>query len=304
MTASNAPNYDIIAPMEPTDTLPVVLPVTLSDLADVIAKGIADFRAMPTHTIFLAMIYPIIGILLGSAAFGYEMVPLLFPIAAGFALVGPFAAIGLYELSRRREAGRDTSWHHAFDVLKSPSFGSLLKLGLLLLLVFITWVAVADWIHVAHFGKRHTSSLSVFIDDVLNTPQGHSLIVVGIAVGLVFALAVLSLTVVSFPLLLDRNVSLPVAMATSLKVVAKSPVTIALWGLIVAVSLAIGSIPFFLGLAIVVPVLGHATWHLYRKAIKPEPGLRPEYHPQPKRRRYAAEFPASLFVPSSDVDQR
>ncbi|MEW5963914.1 MAG: DUF2189 domain-containing protein [Pseudomonadota bacterium] len=304
MATSNAPQYDIITPLQPAEAAPAVRAITPGDLADALAKGIADFRAMPTHALFLAVLYPIVGLLIGSLAFGYDFITLMFPIAAGFALIGPFAAIGLYELSRRREMGRDTSWHHAFDVLQSPSLGAILRLGLLLLIVFVAWVAVADWVHVAYFGKWQPASVRELFDDVFGSSQGHTMLLVGGAIGFVFAGLVLMLTVVAFPLLLDRDVGVGTAMATSLRVAFKSPLTISLWGVIVAVSLAIGSLPFFFGLAVVLPVLGHATWHLYRKAVAPAAGQRPDYRPQPKRIRYAAEFPASLFVPSSDVEER
>ena len=112
---------DIILPTERLHELPTIRTITLTDLRDALAKGLDDFWAMPTHVIFLSLIYPIVGIALGSATFGYDVVPLLFPLAAGFALIGPFAAIGLYELSRRREQGLDTSWRHAFDIVHSPS---------------------------------------------------------------------------------------------------------------------------------------------------------------------------------------
>lgn len=304
MATFNASQYDIIAPMQPTEVAPVVRAITPADLVDALAKGFADFRAMPTHALFLVVLYPIVGLLIGSLAFGYDLMGWLFPLAAGFALLGPFAAIGLYELSRRREMGRDTSWQHALDVLKSPSLGAISRLGLLLLVVFLAWVAVADWIHVAYFGRWQPASVRELLDNVLGTSEGRSMILVGGVIGFGFALLALMLTVVAFPLLLDRNVGAGTAMATSLRVTARSPLTIALWGLVVAASLVIGSLPFFVGLAVVLPVVGHATWHLYRKAVEPATGQRPEYRPQPKRIRYAAEFPASLFVPSRDVEQR
>jgi uncharacterized membrane protein len=134
---------------------------------------------------------------------------------------------------------------------------------------------------------------------VLTTPEGYRLIVVGNAVGFIFAVVAFALSAVSFPLLLDRHVGVAAAIVTSVRAVLKNPVTMAAWGLLVAVALAIGSLPFFIGLAVVMPVLGHATWHLYRKVVEPDEGSRPEFHPVPKGRRYAADFPAALFAPSS-----
>lgn len=293
---------DMIAPMPPAKELPVVRQISLQDLREVLLKGIDDFRAMPTHVVFLCLIYPIIGLLLGRMAFGYNILPLLYPLAAGFALVGPIAAIGLYELSRRRELGLDTSWRHAFDVFRSPSLLSIGLLGGLLLLIFIIWVAIAHHLFVRTFGYSEPASLSVFISQILTTAKGHYLIVVGNLVGLIFAIVVLEIGVVSFPLLLDRNVGAAVAMATSVRVVAANPVVMAAWGLIVAIALAAGFLLALVGLAIIVPILGHATWHLYRKVVELDPNPRPEYQPRPRAVRYGAQFPSSLFLPSYRED--
>ena len=294
---------DIILPAEPTQDLPAVRTIGLADLKDALTKGLDDFRAMPTHVIFLSVIYPIVGVALGAATFGYDVIPLLFPLAAGFALIGPIAAIGLYELSRRRELGLDTSWKHAFDIIHSPSIWGIAALGLLLLALFAVWLAVAHAIYVAAFGIDEPVSSIAFARKVLTTPEGYRLIAVGNAVGFIFAVVAFALSVVSFPLLLDRHVGVAAAIVTSVKVVLKNPATMAAWGLLVAVALAVGSLPFFIGLAVVMPVLGHATWHLYRKVVEPDEGSRPEFHPAPKGRRYAADFPVSLFVPSSRADQ-
>ena len=291
-----AQTADVILPTEPA-RLPVVRSIGLRDLRYALSKGWDDFRAMPTHVIFLSLIYPIAGLALWRATLGYDLVPLLYPLAAGFALIGPFAAIGLYELSRRRELGLDTSWKHAFDIIHSPSLWAIAALGFFLLVVFGVWLAVANGIYVSNFGYEAPASLTVFADMVLKTPQGHNMIVVGNLAGFGFALLAFALSVVSFPLLLDRHVGVPVAIATSISVILKNPVTMAFWGVIVAVALFIGSLPLFFGLAIVMPVLGHATWHLYRRAVEPDTSPRPEYHPKPKAPRYAADFPSSLFAP-------
>ena len=274
---------------------PAIRTITPSDLFRSLAQGVDDFLAMPSHAVFLCVIYPLLGILMIGLMLGESTLPLAFPVAAGFALVGPLAAIGLYELSRRREAGLDSSSSHAFDVLHSPSLGAIVALGLLLTGIFLMWLAVAQAIYIANFGYGAPASIRAFLDDVFTTSAGWKLIFVGTGVGFLFAALVLTISAVSFPLLLDRDVGAAVALLTSIRVVAANPVTMALWGFIVAVLLVIGSIPFFLGLTVVMPVLGHATWHLYRKAVEPDPNPHPDYRPRERTPRSAADFPAALF---------
>ena len=274
---------------------PVVRRISPSDLYSALARGVADFTAMPSHAVFLCVIYPLLGIFMIAMILGNSWLPLAFPIAAGFALVGPIAAIGLYELSRRREARLDSSTSHAFDVLHSPSLGAIVALGVLLMAIFLVWLAIAEAIYVANFGYGAPASLGQFVHDVIYTSAGWNLILVGTGTGFLFAVVVLAISAISFPLLLDRDVGAAVALATSIRVVAANPVTMALWGLIVAALLVVGSIPFFLGLTVVMPVLGHATWHLYRRAVEPDANPNPDYRPVEKRRRYAADFPSALF---------
>ena len=288
---------DAITASEPTGELPLVRSIRPGELKDVLAKGLDDFWAMPTHVVFISLIYPVVGFVLGVATLGRNPASDLYPLAAGFPLIGPFAAIGLYELSRRRELGLDTSWKHSFDVVYSKSLRSIVILSVLLSAIFIVWVAVARAVYVANFGYREIGSLATFARNILTTPQGHNVIIVGNAIGLLFAVLAFSLSVVSFPLLLDRNVGAATAALTSVRVVLRSPITMALWGLIVACSLAAGFLAFFFGLALVMPVLGHSTWHLYRKVVEPDLSPRPQYHPRPEVRRYAADFPAVLFSP-------
>jgi uncharacterized membrane protein len=274
---------------------PVVRRIAPSDLYQSLACGIDDFLAMPSHALFLCVIYPLLGIFLVAMTIGSSLLPLAFPIAAGFALVGPLAALGLYELSRRREAGLDSSSAHALDVLHSPSLPAIIALGVLLMAIFLIWLAVADAIYIANFGYHGPASIRQFAADVLTTRAGWTLIVVGTGVGFLFAVLVLTIGAMSFPLLLDRDVGAAVALLTSIRVVVANPGTMALWGFIVAALLVLGSIPFFLGLTVVMPVLGHATWHLYRRAVEPDPNPHPDYRPRQRSRRYAADFPSALF---------
>jgi uncharacterized membrane protein len=204
-------------------------------------------------------------------------------------------ALGVYELSRRREKGLEAGWEHAFDLLQAQSFRAVAAFGLGLLAIFVIWIAVADAIYVAFFGYAAPESIGAFLRDVLTTEAGHRMILIGNGVGFVFALGAFAISVVAVPLLLDREIGAIAAAATSVKAVLRNPLTMALWGLIVAAALVIGSLPLFVGLAVVIPVLGHATWHLYRKVVVPDLAPR-EIQPRPQKgRRYAADFPAALF---------
>ena len=279
-----------------TQGQPQIRTIGFADLKEALARGFDDFLAMPSHAVFLCLIYPVVGFVLFRWVLGANVLPLLFPLAAGFALVGPLAALGLYEMSRRREQGLDVSWKHALDVRRSPSIGAIVVLGLMLVAIFLTWIAVAQAIYVATFGYVPAASMPDFVRQVFTTSEGWTLAIVGNFVGFLFAVVVLTLTVVSFPLLLDRDVGLATAILTSVRAVMANPVTMAMWGLIVAALLLIGSLPAFFGLAVVVPILGHATWHLYRKVVEPDTSERPRFRdPVPREHRYAADFPASLF---------
>lgn len=248
-------------------SLPAVRRIAVADLREVLAKGLDDFRTFRTDVAFVCVIYPVVGVILAAFAFRNDLLPLLFPLVSGFALVGPIAAVGLYEMSRRREQGLVVTWADAFGMVRSPAFGAIAVLGLLMLGIFLLWLGAAQVIYVFTLGPEPPSSITGFARDVFTTGAGWTLIIVGVGIGFVFALVVLTISVVSFPMLLDRDVGIAAAVWTSVRVVAANPRPMAAWGIIVAGGLVIGSIPLLLGLIIVMPVLGHATWHLYRKVV-------------------------------------
>jgi uncharacterized membrane protein len=247
--------------------VPVIRTLTTDDLRMALRKGWEDLSAFRSDVVFVCLLYPVIGGLLAAIAVQGNLVQLLFPVLSGFALTGPVAAVGLYEMSRRREKAEPVNWLAYIDVLRSPKFGGVVILALFHVVVFLVWIMVANLIYDATLGPEPPTSLMGFVTDVLTTPAGWAMTVIGVGVGFLFALAVLAISVVSFPLFLDRDVSLPTAVVTSIRVARQNPRVIGLWGLIVAVSLALGSIPALLGLVIVLPLLGHATWHLYRAAV-------------------------------------
>jgi uncharacterized membrane protein len=249
--------------------LPVIRTIRISDLIDALRQGAEDFWDKPSHYVMLVLIYPIVGIVLTVWMNGYHTWPLLYPLVGGFALVGPFAALGLYEISRRREQGLDTSWSHAFDVLRSPAIGSIAALGVMLLALFTLWLTAAQGLYESLFGSSPPQTLDGLLTQVFGEPGGMTLLIAGTMLGALFAVVTLCTTVVAFPLLLDRDVGAFVAVETSFRVVMANPVPMLAWGVIVGAGLFLAALPLFVGLAVVIPIFGHATWHLYRKVVEP-----------------------------------
>ena len=268
-------SFHVIAGASETLEHTRVRKISVSDLVDALRRGVDDFMVKPSHIIFLCLIYPVMGVVLAAWTSGNNALPLLFPLVSGFALIGPFAALGLYEISRRREAGLDPSWNDAFEIRNSPALPSIAAVGIMLLVLFVTWLLTAQFFYQQLFGPAPPVSVSSFVNQIFATGQGWTLIILGHAIGFVFAAVVLCTTVVAFPLMLDRDVGAYEAIHTSVRVVMANPVTMAVWGLMVAVALILGSLPLFAGLAVVLPILGHATWHLYRKVVEPPAGGRP-----------------------------
>jgi uncharacterized membrane protein len=241
--------------------------IDTADIGAILAEGYADFKKMPSHFMFLSVMYPIIGLLLARLAVGYEILPLLFPLAAGFALIGPLAAIGLIELSRRREQGHDPFVWHALGAYEARSVRPIVIVGVVLAAIFVVWLATADAIYGLTLGRAVPDSLGDFVGQVLTTPGGWALIILGNGFGMLFAILALAVGVISIPLLLDREVGALSAMEASVMAIVANPRPMAFWGLVVALGLVIGSLPCFLGLVVVMPILGHSSWHLYRKVV-------------------------------------
>ena len=240
--------------------------IGMDDIRIALRQGFDDFRAERGELLFLGVIYPVVGLVACLLSFRADLLPLAFPLAAGVSLMGPPLASGFYELARRRERGEDASWGRAFEVLKTPPFAAILVLTAFVAGMFGLWLLCADGLYAATLGANPATAAD-FWGSLFTTSAGWTMIVVGNLIGAAFALVVLVVSVISFPMLVDRQVGPLTAAETSIRAVAKSPGTFAAWGLTIAALLVVGSIPLFVGLAVVLPVLGYATWHLYTRAV-------------------------------------
>ncbi len=259
--------FHVIAGRDQSAFYPEVKRIRMADVLEALRLGFNDFWAKPSHYVFLCLIYPLAGLLITYWSANANLLPLLFPLMSGFALVGPIAALPLYEMSRRREEGLDPSWRRALDVSHSPALPSILAGGACLFAVFIVWLLVAQNLYVHYFGPMPPESFSMLMNQVFSTEVGRSLIFAGCGIGLLFAIVVLCSTIVAFTMLRDQDCGAAAAIATSLRVVMRNPVESLLWAVIVTAMLVVGFATMFAGLAVAIPILGHATWHLYRKTV-------------------------------------
>ncbi len=249
---------------------PVVRPVAATDVAEALVEGLRDFQALPLYGLAFGALYAAGGIAIILCLTAFGMAYLAYPLAAGFALIGPFVAIGLYEVSRRRETGQPVSFGAIWSTIRSRS--EIGWMAFVTLFVFVAWMYQV-WLLISLLLGPHASfsTLQEFITVVLTTKEGLLFLAIGNAVGALLSLSLFSLTVVSFPLLLEREVDFVTAMVTSVRAVVTSPMPMIGWAAVIAMLLIVSALPYFLGLVVILPVLGHATWHLYRRIVEPLP---------------------------------
>jgi uncharacterized membrane protein len=245
----------------------IVRKIAVLDVVEAVVEGLRDFQAAPFYGLFFGGIYAAGGILILIAATRGGIGYLVYPLAAGFALIGPFVATGLYEVSRRRECGEPLSAGAIFACIRRQGGRELGWMAFVTIFVFIVWMYQVRLLVALFLGLRSFTSVQEFVMVVLTTPEGWVFLAVGHVVGAILAVILYALTVVSFPLLLDRDVDFVTAMITSVRTVTLNPVPMLGFAAAVIVLTIAAMLPVFLGLVVVLPVLGHATWRLYRRAI-------------------------------------
>ncbi|MCY3984502.1 MAG: DUF2189 domain-containing protein [Roseovarius sp.] len=240
---------------------------TIDDLRFALSQGVADFLKTPLFGLFFGGIYAIGGIVMFCGIFVFEMFWLAYPLVIGFSLIGPFIATGLYEVSRRLGNDAELSWPDILGVIWLQHRRELGWMAFVMLFIFWVWMYQIRTLVAVFFGFAGFASFSGFVDAVLTTSNGWTFLLAGHLVGAVLSIALFMLTVISCPLLLDRDTDFVTAMITSIKTVLKSPFAMFGWGFFVIVSVTLSMLPAFLGLVFALPILGHATWHLYRRLI-------------------------------------
>lgn len=249
--------------------MPKVNAIGFADIADALRKGLSDFTSAPLFGLFFGGVYALGGIVIALSLTVWDIPWMIYPVAIGFPLIGPFIAVGLYEVSRRLQSGKSLAWRDILGVVWLQRQRELGWMAFVMLFVFWVWMYQVRLLVAIILSRSSFSTLDRFLQVVFTTPQGWTFLAVGHVVGAVLALVLFSITVISIPLLLDREADFVTAMITSVKSVTTNPVPMLGWGVFVTLAVIVSSAPLFLGLLVTLPVLGHATWHLYRKAVSP-----------------------------------
>jgi len=248
--------------------MPKVRAITVNDVIDALAAGLADFRKAPVYGIVIGAFFAFGGLFVILSAAALNMSYLSYPAAAGFVLIGPFAAVGLYEVSRRLQAGEELSWSKIFGAMWAQKGRELSWMAFVVLFIQIMWMYQVRLLLALFLGFRSFASFGEFLNEVVSTPEGLMFLAVGHVVGAILSLILFSLTVISFPLLLEADRDFITAMITSVRAVVTSPIPMIGWAFTVTAVLIVSMAPAFLGLIVTLPVLGHTTWHLYKKCVE------------------------------------
>ncbi|MGE4303374.1 MAG: DUF2189 domain-containing protein [Novosphingobium sp.] len=235
------------------------------DLRAALAAGWRDFTACPVYGLFFGAIYVVAGLFLYYALFNWGAVVWLIPAAAGFPLLAPFVAVGLYEVSRRRELGLPMSWSVVLGALRGRGDEQILSMGVIVFVAFGFWLMIAHGIFAVFMAESGIGSESLAL---FTTTAGIMMLAVGTIVGAIMALAFFAITVMSLPMLVDREADFLTAIIVSLGTVRSNRFVMVTWAVWIAIGLFIAMLPLFLGLLVALPVFGHATWHLYRRAVQ------------------------------------
>ncbi|MEM5581195.1 DUF2189 domain-containing protein [Roseibium sp. AS2] len=247
--------------------MPRVNRITVNDVIDALAAGLSDFRAAPVYGLTIGAFFAVGGLFVILSAAALNMSYLSYPAAAGFVLIGPFAAVGLYEVSRRLASGQEISWSKVFGTMWAQKGRELSWMAFVVLFIQIMWMYQVRLLLALFLGFRSFASFEEFLTELITTPEGLMFLAIGHVVGAVLSLLLFSLTVISFPLLLEEDRDFITAMITSVRAVVTSPVPMIGWAFVVTAVLIVSMAPAFLGLIVTLPVLGHTTWHLYRKCV-------------------------------------
>ncbi|WP_297839959.1 DUF2189 domain-containing protein [uncultured Roseibium sp.] len=248
--------------------MPKVNKITVNDVIDAFAAGLADFRKAPVYGLAIGAFFALGGLFVVLSAAALNMSYLSYPAAAGFVLIGPFAAVGLYEVSRRLQNGEELSWSRIFGTMWAQKGRELSWMAFVVLFIQIMWMYQVRLLLALFLGFRSFASFDEFLTQVISTPEGLMFLAVGHVVGAILSLILFSLTVVSFPLLMEEDRDFITAMITSVRAVFTSPVPMIGWAFVVTAVLIVSMAPAFLGLVVSLPILGHTTWHLYKKCVE------------------------------------
>ncbi|MEP2029183.1 MAG: DUF2189 domain-containing protein [Paracoccaceae bacterium] len=259
-------------PTPQQQAMPKVNKVTVEDITASLKAGFHDFLAHPFMSGFFGLFYAVFGILFVWCLVWLGKIWMIIPAIVAFPLVGPFAAAGLYEMSRRAQRGESFGWSEILTVVADQRNREMGWMAFVTLFIFWVWIYQVRLLLAIILQDASFSDFDGFLNTVFFTPEGWTFLLVGTCIGALISAALFSVTVIAMPMLLDRETNFVSAMTTSVRVVTENPVVMLAWATIISVTMLLSLVPAFLGLIVTLPVLGHTTWHLYQRAVSPTEG--------------------------------